>query len=213
MIDILSMLSSKASAAFSRAKETRSGIKVTGFVGNGFCGFPTVITYSDAVKQLDSGKFDGNLIGGLSIVSAIHQGGIKGWYQPNDEQMMLVWRWTIACLFILELEQKRDFTLEATHGIEEHAAVYASNQGDKFVYPSSERFSLAAFIEDMAIDKFGYQQGIKMAMMIYGGMTENSSKGGGLILSQWGKAIMGIIHDRFLEKEKKEVYQSTMSKH
>ncbi|HDU7917431.1 TPA: hypothetical protein RGH07_002305 [Serratia marcescens] len=213
MIDILSMLSSKASAAFYRAKETRNGIKVTGFVGNGFCGFPAVITYSDAVKQLDSGKFDGNLIGGLSIVSAIHQGGIKGWYQPNDEQMMLVWRWTIACLFILELEQKRDFTLEATHGIEEHAALYASNQGDMFVYPSSERFSLAAFIEDMAIDKFGYQQGIKMAMMIYGGMTENSSKGGGLILSQWGKAIMGIIHDRFLEKEKKEVYQSTMSKH
>ncbi|BEO77377.1 hypothetical protein SMTE4_33470 [Serratia marcescens] len=213
MIDILSMLSSKASASFARAKETLKGIKVTGLVGNGFCGFPTVITYSDAVKQLDSGVFDGNLVAGLSIVSAIHQGGIKGWYQPNDEQMLIVWRWTIACLFILELDQERNYALEAEHGIEEHAALYASSQGCMFVHPSSERFSLAAFIEDMAIDKFGCQQGTRMATMIYGGMTEKSNNGGGLILSQWGRVIMRIIHEGTIEPGKKEVHQPAMAKH
>ncbi|STY91676.1 hypothetical protein [Leclercia adecarboxylata] len=67
-----------------------------------------------------------------------------------------MWRWIIACLFLLE-QAEANGTVEVANedGGTDLAVIYSGKNGGMAVYPASERMSLATHIEGIAIQKYG----------------------------------------------------------
>lgn len=158
-----------------------------------------LLSWHEAVHQLDSGQFDDSLADGLQMIAQLQWAISYGWFAPGHEQSALMWRWIIACLFLLE-QAEANGTVEVANedGGTDLAVIYSGKNGGMAVYPASERMSLATHIEGIAIQKYGAVTGLERAILLYEGMAEVPPAGGPLRLSQWGREALTMLHDDFI---------------
>ncbi|AYN29010.1 hypothetical protein D8682_19685 [Buttiauxella sp. 3AFRM03] len=159
-----------------------------------------LIGYTTAIRQLDEGHFDYAPPDGMRIIAGIHEGEAMGWFAPTTEQMALIWRWLITCLFIHEQQDKNGTVIvENEDGSTSQAVIYSGEHGGMAIYLSTERCSLATHIEGIAIQKYGAEAGLQRAIQLYQGMAEADPDGGALRLSQWGRDSLTMLHDNFIQ--------------
>lgn len=156
-----------------------------------------LVGYAAAIRQLDEGTFDNSLADGLRLLAEIYQGSVNGWFKPSEAQGVTCWRWLVACLFVNEQLQQHG-TMEATKedGTTESAAVYRGKHGGVVIYPSTERFALANNVEGLALEHFGADANSK-AVIMYQSMTEKGQCGE-IALSEYGRELMAMLHDEFI---------------
>lgn len=178
-------------------KATPQGIRITRQGDNGQWRSET-IAFSDAINRLDGGKFDRELPDGMRIVAAIWEAERLGYFTLTDMQSVTCWRWLVAGLFIIEQTEKHGTRLVPNEdGGMDKAAIYYGEYGAVSVYPTPERFSLANHIEGLAVEKYGEQMGLKMAVRFYMEMTDTS--GGPMRLSDMGREGLTMLHDSFIK--------------
>jgi hypothetical protein len=184
----------------SRIEATPDGITFTARNDEGTFQQLRLLGYSSAIRQLDRGDFDKSLPDGLRVIAEIQQADTNDWFTPSDEQMAIVWRWIVACLFICEQRDKNGVVdVENEIGGTDKAAIYVSEYGGISIYPATERFSLATHIEGLAIEKYGVKEGLSLAIKMYQGMAEADPDGRKLRLSPMGRDGLAMLHDGFIE--------------
>lgn len=156
-------------------------------------GYPTVI------RHLDNGIFDNQLSVGFGVIAELSLAETRGWFIPDNEQRMIVWRWMVAGVFIVE-QMKKNGTIPVMQddGTTSNAVRYVGENGGIVVYPATERFSLARNVEELAFEQFTHDSPHQKAVMIYQSMLEESPDGG-MTLSKWGRDGMAMLHDGFIE--------------
>lgn len=190
MSNVLSFPERSGNPGFTSIEATPDGIRLDN----------RLVGYTTAIRQLDTGRFDASLSEGLRVAAEIQLGETRGWFRPTDEQMALTWRWIVSCLFICE-QQRENGTVDVMNeeGGTDRAVIYAGDQGGISVYPATERFTLANHIEGLAIEKYGVETGLPLAVKMYQGMTEVDPNSGALRLSQMGREGLEMLHDEFIE--------------
>lgn len=181
------------------AEAIPDGINVMEMNAEGVYQQVRMMGYSAAIRQLDNGTYDHDLPAGMRVVAAICEAERKGYYSPSDERRAIVWRWVVACLFILE-QMDKNGTVDVVNedGGTDGAVKYVGRHGGISIYPATERFSLANHIEGLALEKYGADAGLLLAVQMYQGMTE-AVPGEGLKLSQMGREGLEMLHDGFIE--------------
>lgn len=104
MSNLLTFPKNTTNAAVTHIEATPDGIRL----GNKLVG------YSPVIRQLDAGQFDSSLANGLWVLAEIQLADRNNWFSPSDEQMAIIWRWLIACLFIHE-QQDKNGTVDVTN--------------------------------------------------------------------------------------------------
>lgn len=159
-----------------------------------------MVGYSAAIRQLDSGKYDHHLPTGMRLIAEIWDADEKGYFTPTDEQMAIIWRWMVACLFIWEQQDKNGIAdIPNEDGGIDRAAIYSGKYGAISIYPATERFSLASHIEGIAIEKYGTTEGLKLAIRMYQDMAETDPDRDVMCLSPMGRDGLTMLHDGFIE--------------
>lgn len=159
-----------------------------------------LIGYTTAIRQLDEGYFDYALPDGMRIIAEVQEGELMGWFNPSAEQMALIWRWLVACLFIHEQQDKNGVVPVANEeGGTDYGVIYAGEHGGMSIYPITERCSLAIHIEGIALEKYGAVTGTERAIQLYQGMVEVNPDTDALRLSQWGRESLTMLHDDFIK--------------
>ncbi|WON77024.1 hypothetical protein [Serratia sp. UGAL515B_01] len=159
-----------------------------------------LLGYSSVIRQLEQGEFDTALHDGLFVVAEICTASVNGWLSLSSEQMVIVWRWLVACLFICEERDKNgEVNVEDEDSGTDRAVFYVGEYGAIDIYPATERFSLATHIEGLAIEKYGVEEGLSLAIQMYQDMTEVNPDGGQLRLSQMGRGWLEMLHDGYIE--------------
>lgn len=180
------------------AEATPCGINFVEKNADGLYQHTRMLGYSGAIRQLDNGAFDDDLPRGMYVVAELWAAERKGYFTPSSEQAALIWRWVVACLFILEQKDRngtRDVPSEG--GGYDRAAVYVGESGGLCVYPASERCSLANHVEGLALEKYGAGEGFLMAVRLYQTMVE-VKPGKGMTLSETGREGLAMLHDGFI---------------
>lgn len=181
----------------SHIEATPSGINVSRQNAHGVCEHVEVIRFSNAINRLDDGRFDKDLTDGMRVIGTIWEAERLGYFQPTDMQRVICWRWVVAGLFIIEQTDKNGTrSVPNENGEMDKAALYCGNYGCITVFPATERLSLAAHIEGLAVEKYGTGMGLKMAIRFYMDMTDAS--GGPLCLSNMGREGLTMLHDSFI---------------
>lgn len=165
---------------------------------------PRLIGFSSIIRQLDEGRFDKPLSEGFGVIGELSLAEIRGWFKPSIEQQVNVWRWMVAGVFLVE-QMKEHGTTPVTEddGTTSNQIFYMGEHGGIVVYPTTERFSLARNIEELAFEEFTHDNPHHKALMIYQSMLEASSDGG-MTLSRWGRESMTMLHDGYIELLKTE---------
>ncbi|EAO9706600.1 TPA: hypothetical protein G8L55_002206 [Salmonella enterica] len=157
------------------------------------------------VQELDSGKYDRDLVSGMRLVSALWIGCYTECFTLMPEQHLSVWRWVVAAVFIGEMREENGLVeVQNERGETEQVAVYTGEKGGIVVYPWAERFALANHIEGLANEMFPPDQAPEMAMNIYRSMIEADPDGQGIRMSVAGRKGMALLHDGFIETLKTE---------
>ncbi|EFP3678718.1 hypothetical protein HPX80_002165 [Salmonella enterica] len=152
------------------------------------------------VQELDSGKYDRDLVSGMRLVSALWIGCYTECFTLTPEQHLSVWRWMVAAVFIGEMEDTNGrVEVKNEQGEPEQVAVYTGEKGGIVVYPGTERFALANHIEGLAYEMFPPEQAPETAMNIYRSMVEAAPDGQGMRMSVSGRKGMAMLHDGFIE--------------
>ncbi len=182
-----------------RAEATPDGINIMVMNNDGIWQHSRVLGYSAAIRQLDDGGYDRDLATGMRIIAEIWEAEEKGYFATSNKQSAIVWRWLVACLFIVE-QQERNGTVDIPNedGGTDRAVKYVGKHGGISIYPATERFSLASHVEALAIERYGAEMGLSMAVQMYQSMTE-TVPGKGLRLSQFGREGLAMLHDDFIE--------------
>jgi hypothetical protein len=184
----------------SRAEATPSGINFMKLSGEGVYQQTCLIEYPTAVLQLEDGQFDHALADGMRVLAEIHHAESKNWFTPSDLQRAVIWRWIVACLFITELwDENGAVEVKNEDGGIDRGVIYEGQDGRIVVYPATTRFSLASHIESLAIEKYGTEAGLKVAIRLYQGMTGIDPEGG-LQLSAMGHEGLSMLHDGFIQQ-------------
>ena len=187
------------SADLLHVEATPDGINILTLNDDGLWQHSRMLGYSAAIRQLDSGGYDRDLTAGMQVISGIWEAERKGYLTESSEQMAIVWRWLVACLFILE-QQERNGTVDIANdeGGHDRAVKYVGKHGGISIYPATERFSLANHVEALAIEKYGADTGLLMAVHMYQSMTE-TVPGKGMKLSAVGRELLEGSHDSFIQ--------------
>jgi len=158
-----------------------------------------VIGYSAAIRQLDSGQHDKTLSVGLRMLACIQEAKAAGWVNLSIEQEVTIWRWLVVTIFINE-EREKNGTAEVPNdeGGTDLAVIYAGKNGSMSIYPGPVRFSLANHMEGCAIEKYGTEIGLALALRMYQDMVK-ACPGRGFKLSEMGREGLEILHDEFIE--------------
>lgn len=171
-----------------KAEATPDGIKT----GN------AVIGYSSVIRQLDGGRYDRNLTEGMHLLSCIWEAEVSGKLSLNVEKRVILWRWAVVAIFICGLmEANGTVNVPNDEGGTDLAAIYAGKNGAMSVYPGPVRFSLANHLEGCAIEKYGVETGLPLALRMYQDMVEAGPHG--FQLSAMGREGMEMLHDSFIE--------------
>lgn len=114
------------------------------------------IAPDEAIQKLESGEYDADLVEGLRLVAALWHGMHTGCFMLSDEQNLVLWRWTVAAVYVCEmLDTNGAVEVKNEQGEPEEVAVYSGEHGGIVIYPWSERFSLANHVEGLTpkVDK------------------------------------------------------------
>ncbi|PKH20243.1 hypothetical protein CIG19_18810 [Enterobacterales bacterium CwR94] len=157
-----------------------------------------MIGYSTAVKSLCSGNYDRRLFDGLNVIAAIQEGVTSGWYRMDIEKEIIIWRWLVATVFINE-ELFKNGTVDIPNedGGTDTAVIYCGKEGGLGIYPGPLRFSLANHVEGTALEKYGRDLGLDLALKMYKGMIESCPQNG-LRMSAMGRDGLCMLHDGFI---------------
>lgn len=172
-----------------KAEVTSDGIKT----GN------RTIGYSAAVRQLDGGEFDKNLPDGMRLLSYVWEAERDGLLKLSLEKQVIAWRWLVVTVFVVE-EQDKNGTMEVPNdeGGIDLATIYAGKNGSMGIYPGPVRFSLASHVEGCAIEKYGTETGLDLALRMYRDMVTMDPVQG-FKLSAMGREGLEMLHDEFIE--------------
>lgn len=159
-----------------------------------------VIGYSAAIRELDSGRYDRSLSKGLDMLACIMEAVESNWIALNIEKQIIVWRWMVVTIFLSE-EREKNGTVEIQNdeGGIDTAVIYSGKSGAISVYPGTDRFALANHVEAIAIEKYGREEGLPLALRMYQQMVEvHPDKG--FVLSAFGRESLNMLHDSFIEQ-------------
>lgn len=164
----------------------------------------TLISYSDAVKALESGQYDTDLLKGLYLAAAV-VGKLAD--EPDTltpEQRVSVWRWVVATCFIRE-QQDKNGTLEVPNdqGGTDLATIYSNGKSSLSIYPATLRLGLIENLESIMVEQFGKDYWADFTIKTYIDFLDISLEHGPR-LSEKGHEGLCILHDdyiRMLESE------------
>ena len=126
------------------------------------------ISYTEALEVLNDGSFDGDLIFGFELVLAICKGECDGFFNPTNQQRVILWRWIVAASFVAEqADNNGTHQVDNGRGKTITAAIYRNKHATLTVYAASERMLLANHIEGAAYEHYGAENGAIMAVKIY----------------------------------------------
>ncbi|ECK2143470.1 hypothetical protein FQW43_27925, partial [Salmonella enterica subsp. enterica serovar Enteritidis] len=87
---------------FSQAEATPDGINLVRITEAGWYVHVKLVGWKTVIRWLDEGHYDRELADGVLLAAALLDGHANGYTRFTDEQMVTLWRWIVACLFILE---------------------------------------------------------------------------------------------------------------
>ena len=158
-----------------------------------------LIGYKAAIRTLDDGAYDDDLLNGLRLVATVFEAEVMGYFTPTGGQQVMLWRWIVAALFIIEqLGQNGAGEVELEDGTTQTFTRYFGKHGGISVYPVTERVALANNIESLACELHAHEGPEQKAVLIYQQMLTTDS--GAYALSSWGRECMAILHDSFIEQ-------------
>ncbi|WP_226052761.1 hypothetical protein [Dickeya chrysanthemi] len=163
-----------------------------------------------ALSSLNRGYYDHDNLNGLRVFHALAKAKEKGYFQPNDQQDLEMWRWLVAYEFIRE-QQRISGEQGVTGNGSNNGALYRGKHGTMYVYPDTERFAMANNIEGALIGKFGREQGTKNATLFYQGMLNHQSTAPEL--SDMGREILADMHDEFIQMRNNGALPPTPATH
>ena len=164
----------------------------------------SLISYDDAIKTLESGQYDNELVKGLYLAAFIFGELSKNLNTFTPEQHISVWRWVVAASFILKQEEKNGTrTVIDETGKSCTAIIYSNGKATLTVSPLTLRLALIADYETTFIQAFGKEKGTDLAIRTYIDLL-NISVEHGPSLSAKGQSVLRAINDdynRILEAE------------
>lgn len=158
----------------------------------------TLISYSDAVKALESGHYDQELPKGLYLAAAVMGKLADDPDTLTPEQRVSVWRWVVATCFIRE-QQDKNGTIEVPNdeGGTDLATIYSNDKSSLSIYPASLRLNLMSHFESIIIEEFGKEYWADFAIKAYIGFLDISTEYGAC-LSAMGREGLCILHDDYI---------------
>lgn len=172
-----------------------------------------MIGYPAVILQLDKGQFDAPVSDGFGIVAELSLAEESGWFTPTFEQRVIVWRWIVAGVFIVEqMKENGVADVQQGDGRMVKAALYVGPQGAISIYPASERFALANHAEQVIFEQFTHDEPLQKVVAMYQSMVEPSPDGG-MTLSAAGREGLSILHDGFIEMLQTEGMPATPTAH
>ncbi|EDJ9086915.1 hypothetical protein GFI45_17920 [Salmonella enterica subsp. enterica] len=183
----------KIPVKFNQAEATPDGINLVRITEAGWSVHVKLVGWKTVIRWLDEGHYDRDLVDGVFLAAALLDGYANGYTRFTDEQMVTLWRWIVACLFILEQQEKNSVVeIPNDEGSTDLATVYVGEYGALSVYPAAVRVSLAVNVEGVALEKYGREEGLKLAIRMYREMTDD---GGEMCLSAFGRETFTKLHD------------------
>ncbi len=158
-----------------------------------------IMSYEKALKSLDAGQYDHDLLLGFELVLALSHGWKAGFYEPNNEQRLMLWRWIVSASFVQE-QIDRNGTREVDNGRggTDTAAIYVNGKAAITIYPLAERMMLVTHVEGIAFEQFGSEEGADMAVRMYMDFINIQPENGNL-LSEKGREGLSILHDELIK--------------
>ncbi len=154
-----------------------------------------LVTYSDAVTHLDSGRYDEIPDEGFTLHFAVADGGARGWFDFTAQHNVTMWRWLIAATFISEMKRENGTTtVTEPDGTSSQVAIYSNGKVSIPVYPFSERLAMANNIEGVLIERYGPEQGAEKAIVFYQSMLDVDVGE----LTPTGREMLASLHDSFI---------------
>ncbi|EBB6484639.1 hypothetical protein RLV03_003242 [Salmonella enterica subsp. enterica serovar Benin] len=183
----------KIPVKFSQAETTPDGINLVRITEAGWSVHVKLVGWKTVIRWLDEGHYDHDLADGVILIAALQDGKARGYVRLTDEQETVIWRWLVTCLFIGE-QQKKNGVAEIANGEggTDLATIYSGKYGALSVYPAAVRVSLAVNVEGVALEKYGSEEGLKLAIRMYREMTDD---GGEMSLSAFGREMFTKLHD------------------
>ncbi|EAQ6132149.1 hypothetical protein AXA88_25880 [Salmonella enterica] len=183
----------KIPVKFSQADATPDGINLVRITEAGWSVHVKLVGWKTALRWPDEGHYDRELVDGVLLSAALLDGYANGYTRLTDEQMVTSWRWIVACLFILEQQGKNGVVeIPNDEGGTDLATVYVGKYGALSVYPAAVRVSLAVNVEGVALEKYGREEGLKLAIRMYRDMTDDGEE---MSLSAFGRETFTKLHD------------------
>lgn len=171
------------------------------------------ISYSEALDALNGGSFDGDLLLGFELVLAISKGERDGFFNPTNQQRVVLWRWIVAATFVMEqADNNGSHQTDNGKGGKITAAVYRNKHAALTIYAASERLLLANHIEGAAYDHYGAGNGASMAIRMYMDFI-NLEPRQGCRLSESGRAMLAILHDDLIRAIENGEFGNTVTIH
>lgn len=156
--------------------------------------------YSVIIRALNDGEHDANTVKGLRLMACVWEAVENGWYRLSLGKEIIIWRWLVVAVFIGQ-EKDKNGTADVPNeeGGFDHAVIYRGVNGGMGIFPGPERFALASHVESIAIEKYGTDQGLQLALRMYKNMLTNEPEQG-FKLSEFGQQAFEILHDSFIEE-------------
>ncbi|RTY57993.1 hypothetical protein EKL29_10470 [Pantoea sp. YU22] len=159
-----------------------------------------VTGYSVIIRALNDGEHDANTVNGLRLLACVWEAVENGWYRLSVSREIIIWRWLVVTVFITQ-EKDKNGTADVPNdeGGIDRAVIYRGANGGMGIYPGPERFALANHVESIAIEKYGSDEGLKLALRMYKDML-TAEQGEGFRLSAFGQQAFEMLHDSFIEQ-------------
>ncbi|AUU13675.1 hypothetical protein [Proteus mirabilis] len=171
------------------------------------------ISYTEALEVLNDGSFDGDLIFGFELVLAICKGECDGFFNPTNQQRVILWRWIVAASFVAEqADNNGTHQVDNGRGKTITAAIYRNKHAALTVYAASERMLLANHIEGAAYEHYGAENGAIMAVKIYRDFINLEPKRG-CRLSERGREGLSVLHDDLIRAIEDGEFSDTVTIH
>ncbi|PHM47141.1 hypothetical protein [Xenorhabdus miraniensis] len=158
-----------------------------------------IVGYVEALKSLDAGQYDKDLLLGFELVAAISHGWKAGFYEPTSEQRLILWRWVVSASFVREqIDRNGTREVDNDKGGTDTAAIYINGVSAITVYPLAERLMLATHVEGIAFEQFGSEEGADMAVRMYMDFINMQPENGNR-LSEKGREGLSILHNDLIK--------------
>lgn len=159
-----------------------------------------LIGFSVVIRSMNDGEYDANFEKGLRLLACVWEAVEKGWYRLSIAKEIIVWRWLVVTVFITQ-EKDKNGTADVPNdeGGIDRAVIYRGANGGMGIYPGPERFALANHVESIAIEKYGSDEGLKLALRMYKDML-TAEPGEGFRLSPFGQQAFEMLHNSFIEQ-------------